>query len=126
MTTATKLEDAVGISASVACAIHCLAAPFLVALAPSLVGETAEIWLSGFLIAVSGAILARGWKTHRHVGPPLVFLVGASLLVVGRLTALLPTELEHVVIVTVALLFVAAHVYNFKCSKKCCGSHPEA
>jgi MerC mercury resistance protein len=122
-TTATaKWEDAIGASVSIACAIHCLAAPFLVALAPVLVGETAEKWLSGFLILLSGVILARGWKTHRHVGPPLVFLVGASLLVIGRLSHALPHELEHVVIVTVALFFVGAHVYNFKCSKKCCGS----
>ena len=126
MTTTTMNKwDAIGASASVACAVHCLAAPFLVALAPALVGETAEKWLSGFLILLSGVILARGWKTHRHVGPPFVFLVGAGLLLVGRLTSVLPDALEHVVIVTVALFFVGAHVYNFKCSKKCCGSHDE-
>jgi len=124
-TTTAKWEDAIGASASIACAIHCLAAPFLVALAPVLVGETAEKWLSGFLILLSGVILARGWKSHRHVGPPLVFLIGASLLLVGRLTAVIPTDLEHVVIVTVALFFVGAHVYNFKCAKTCCGSHNE-
>jgi len=124
-TAIAKWEDAIGASASIACAIHCLAAPFLVALAPVLVGETAEKWLSGFLILLSGMILARGWKTHRHVGPPLVFLVGASLLLVGRLTDVLPESLEHIVIVTVVLFFVGAHVYNFKCAKACCGSHDE-
>lgn len=124
-TMTTKWADTIGASASIACAIHCLAAPFLVALAPVLVGETAEKWLSGFLILLSGTILARGWKTHRHVGPPLVFLVGAILLVCGRLSHTLSAELEHVMIVAVAVFFVGAHVYNFKCSKKCCGSHDE-
>lgn len=124
MTTATtKWADTVGASASIACAIHCLATPFFVALAPVLVGETAEMWLSGFLILLSGVILARGWRTHRHIGPPLVFLVGAILLVFGRLSHALPDELEHMMIVAVALFFVGAHVYNFKCSKKCCGDH---
>ena len=121
-TVATKYEDAIGAGMSIACAIHSLAAPFLVALVPVLYGESADLWMSLGLIALTGAILARGWVKHRHAGPPIVFAIGSLLLLGSHLTEVLPHELEHGVIVAVALFFVGAHVYNFKCSKKCCGT----
>ena len=119
--TLNNYEDAIGAGASIVCAIHCLAAPFLVALAPVLYGETADLWTSGLLIGLSGVILARGWVKHRHVGPPVVFGVGSLLLVASHLSHEIHHELGHAGILVVALCFVGAHIYNFKCSKKCCG-----
>lgn len=119
--TLTEYEDAIGASASIACAVHCLAAPFLVALLPVLYGETADLWLSGSLILLSGVILARGWVKHHHVGPPVVFAVGSVLLIASHLSHEIHHELGHVGILAVSLCFVGAHIYNFKCSKKCCG-----
>ena len=114
--------DVFGGAASVTCAVHCMATPFLAALAPVLVGERVELGASVGLLALSGLIVGRGWWTHRHHAPVLVYLLGAGLLLGARLGGVVPHDWEHAVMALVAGVFVSAHAINATCSRRCCGT----
>jgi hypothetical protein len=63
-----------------ACAIHCVAAPVLVLIAPGIaVGSRAEWWLLYASTALAGWLLARGWQVHRRTAIAVLGLAGLSI-----------------------------------------------
>lgn len=123
--------DRIGLTASVACILHCVALTVAVLLWPA-------IWLRqriagielGWLLAIEiglaalsislgvGAAVA-GWRRHRRAGPPLLLLAGLSVLAVGVFTRLhqLPGWGTGVVVVG-GLLLVSGHAWNLRAAHR--------
>jgi len=117
--------DRAGIAISALCAVHCLAAPFVLVFLPAALVPIVEAeWLEWALIgctALAGgtAIVALGWRAHRRPLPVILFLVGIALLVGSRfefVEALVP---EAVFVAAGAALVIGAHGYNRVCSTRC-------
>ncbi|WP_322965719.1 MerC domain-containing protein [Sphingomonas fuzhouensis] len=80
--------DALAISASTLCLIHCLLLPVLIAFLPAIaewadLGETFHIVMLVIAVPLSGLTLIGGWRRHRAGLPVLVGAVGLILLIVG-------------------------------------------
>lgn len=78
--------DFIGFSASLLCAIHCMAVPFLVTLAPlARLHVFHASWLEYTVIFLSFCIgsisLVHGYQTHHQNGLALVILVAGFLLI---------------------------------------------
>lgn len=79
--------DRLGVFASVACAVHCLAAPLLFLAAPAL----GDLWahpLSHALIALlvlplAASVLWRGYRTHRKNWIAVSAVIGMSAVLLG-------------------------------------------
>lgn len=80
-------NDRLGVFASAACAVHCLAAPLLFLAVPSI----AEVWshpLSHAVIALlvlplASTVLLRGYRTHHRHWIAATTLLGIGAVVVG-------------------------------------------
>lgn len=114
--------DAIGIGASLACAVHCVALPLVAAVLP-LAGaavhyEPLEYVLLGATPVVGLAALYRGYRyQHRRFRPSLLFVIGFALLIAGHFW--FPHSLELTAIALGAGLLVAAHVDNIRFCRKC-------
>ncbi len=92
--------------APLACAVHCLAGPLLVAVLPvALFSETVEWGLFLLTVIFAAMVLGSGTRVHRRWGPwliaaPGILLWGSSL---GELLSPLPEEVGSVT----GALFVA-------------------
>lgn len=82
--------DRLGIWASIACALHCLAAPLLFLLVPRMAGVWSHPWshalIALFVLPLALFALGRGYRMHGRVwvvaaaGVGCVFLLGGGLL----------------------------------------------
>lgn len=117
-----------GVFSSAACALHCLLAPTLLVLGPTLpfVFLADESFHRTMLwVLLPSAILAFGIGCWRHKDL-WVLLLGAVGLLGICLTLVLPHEMlgetgERVVTVGAAIFLITAHVRNFKlCRSKDC------
>ncbi|GAA0529544.1 MerC domain-containing protein [Chitinophaga japonensis] len=115
--------DALGIGASLICAIHCAVLPLLVTILPLLgleilENEKLEYGLLAFTLFVGGASLFRGYRyCYHHVRPLLLFALGFLLLLSGHFLA--AGHWEPVFISTGALLIITAHTWNLRASRHC-------
>jgi hypothetical protein len=124
--------DRLGVSASVACAIHCAALTVALAVSPALwlrqrIGGIEVrwlLWLEWGLAATSiGLALGAGWLGWRRHGqrlPLLLLALGAALLLLGVFTRLhfVPYWGTAVVVAGGACL-VAGHWRNLRCRDGC-------
>src|SRR4051794_26168842 len=108
--------DMLGFSASAICAIHCMAVPAFLLLS-SFSGSTAlhnhtleTVILLFSTIIGSISIIPSYLKHHRKVVPLATFLLGISLIAVGRLQ--FPVLVETVLTVGGALLVATSHWIN--------------
>ncbi|MEY5046404.1 MAG: hypothetical protein RL713_1629, partial [Bacteroidota bacterium] len=82
--------DALGIAASIACAIHCAVLPLLMSSLPILgINIINNFWFEIFMILLAMGIglhsLTHGFKKHHHrLLPIIVFIIGISLLLVKQ------------------------------------------
>ncbi|MCP8900772.1 MerC domain-containing protein [Gilvimarinus xylanilyticus] len=88
MKSAQILTDKLAITLSLACAIHCLALPLLLALLPSLAAlaldhESFHFWMVVAVIPSSLYALTLGCKKHRRVRVLLLGTIGLTLLVLA-------------------------------------------
>ncbi|MGE7773451.1 MerC domain-containing protein [Chitinophaga sp. NPDC101104] len=114
--------DALGIGASLACAVHCVALPLVAAFLPlagvALHYEPLEYLLLGATPVVGLLALYRGYKyQHRRVRPSVLFVVGFALLMAGHFW--FPEAWELSAIALGAGLLIAAHVDNIRFCRKC-------
>lgn len=122
------LVDTTGACLSVACAIHCLAMPLLVAVLPLiglsfLVGERAEV-----VMIIGAAVLATGslvWgvRHHRSWRVFLILVVALAFIATGR-TAVEGT-FEIVFHSVGGILLASAHLVNRHLCKTCPACEPE-
>ncbi|MEM6459616.1 MAG: MerC domain-containing protein [Planctomycetota bacterium] len=85
--TPSRRWDRIGLVASLACAVHCLAAPFVLMLMP-LVGGTwshpAAHWvLAALVLPLAGWVVWRGFRRHRRRSAPIAAALGAGFIVAG-------------------------------------------
>ncbi len=110
--------DFVGFSASVACALHCAALPFLLTLAPLAGLEILDNhWVEYAFIVVSLAIaissLSHGYRKHHH-RPLSLILVGTGFLFIGA-GQLVHSEAWEIPMMAVGGSIVAvAHLINWR------------
>lgn len=117
-----KKLDQLGITASLACALHCAALPFLLTSLPLLgLGFLANSWVEIGMIFISVLLgfysLLTSYPTHKRITPLLVLIMGFTLIGSGHY---LVEDLEGLLIPLGGLSIAGAHFLNWKYSKSCC------
>ncbi|MGX5817924.1 MerC domain-containing protein [Chitinophaga lutea] len=115
--------DALGIGASLLCAVHCALLPLLTTALPLLgIGllehEGWEFGLLGFSFLMGYLALFRGYqRRHRHPLPLVLFTVGFAGLLIGHFFS---TESSEPFIITAgAALIIWAHWRNLRQARHC-------
>ena len=123
-----ELADTTGAYLSVACAIHCLAMPLLVAVLPLiglgfLANERAELFLILGAIGLAVGSLAWGIRNHRSWRALLILIVALAFIATAR-TAV--ESIFEVVFYSIgAILLASAHLVNRHLCKTCPACEPE-
>lgn len=121
--------DFIGFSASLLCAVHCAAVPFLLTLAPlaglQLLGNP---WLEYAIIIFSFVIasfsMIHGYRRHHHMKAPLaIVLIGFMFIGTGHT---LGDEWLEIILTTLGATIVAiAHIVNWKYFQRSQLGYPE-
>lgn len=86
--------DRLGIVASLGCAVHCLAAPFLLLLLPTLGSvwsHPAAHWvLAALVLPLAGVVVWRGYRLHRKRLALIAMGLGAAFIIAGLILPALP------------------------------------
>ena len=114
--------------ASVSCAIHCAALPFLLTALPLLGLEfLANAWVEITMIIISLFLgcysLLRSYPKHKNVGPLILLVIGFTFIFSGHF---LFHEVEFVLIPLGGFIIAASHFVNWKLMKKCSHNHQSA
>ncbi|MBO9619348.1 MAG: MerC domain-containing protein [Niabella sp.] len=119
--------DALGISASVICAIHCAVLPLFMASLP-LFGINiienrafeAGMILLAFLVGVYS--LFHGFRMHHHkIMPIVLFTLGMAFLVLKQIFLLY----HNLLLIPAVVLIISAHVFNYKLCRRHNHAHAE-
>ena len=117
--------DALGITTSVLCAIHCAVLPVIATSLPFfginiIHNRTFEWSMIIFALLVGSYALVHGHiKHHQYYGPLALFLTGFCFLVVKQFF----TAYEYWFLVPAVILIISAHYYNYKlCNRSKCAS----
>jgi len=108
--------DALGIAASVACAIHCAVLPLVMSSLPILgINIINNFWFEIFMIVLAMGIglhsLTHGFKKHHHrLLPIIVFVIGISLLLLKQILH----QYQIWFLVPAVILIVSAHYINYR------------
>lgn len=107
--------DALGITASVACAIHCAVLPLFLSSLPlfgiNIIDST--LFEAGMILlafAIGSYSFYHGYKKHHHSLVPFsLFTIGIILLVTKHFTGY-----ETILLIPAVILIVTAHLINFR------------
>jgi MerC mercury resistance protein len=125
---ATSLTlDRAGMAASVACAVHCAATPFVVIILPfgglALTGGSVFETLFAMGSVLIGSVSARiGLSLHNSRRPLLMVLLGGLLIAAGRFASSETIWPETVLVVSGVCLIAGAHAVNL-CLCRCHACH---
>lgn len=108
--------DAIGISASIACAIHCAVLPLFFSVLPlfginiihNMAFEAGMIMLT---LAIGVYALYHGYRRHHHSWIPLMLFGGGIVLLVLRLFFV---HYELWLLIPAVVLIVLAHLQNYR------------
>ena len=119
--------DYVGVTASLACAAHCVVVALLLGLMPA-ASMMAAPWIDWAFLALSAGIglvaLVPGFRRHGQRAPLTLFGVGLAILLVVRALQLPPTLLELLLVAAAASSLILAHWKNRGALHRCaCGPH---
>ena len=112
--------DTLGISASLACAIHCAVLPLFFTSLPLfgleiLHNKIFEYSMIAFAGIIGSYALYHGWKKHHHkVLPLIIFLTGLMFLILKEVFI----SEELLLLIPAAILIIGAHVLNFRFCRK--------
>ncbi|MBW8910379.1 MAG: MerC domain-containing protein [Sphingomonas sp.] len=112
------LIEGIAVGATIACLIHCVGLPLLIAAVP-LISEVLPIPAHFHLIALALAIpatagaLVAGYRRHRLAVPLIAGMIGLALLALGA-THWEATPLETPVTILGSLAIAAAHLTNWR------------
>jgi len=115
--------DALGIGASLLCAIHCVVLPFLMTILPLLgwqllENEAVEYCLMAATLLIGCFSLYRGYRhQHRSIKPLLLFIAGFVLLLTGHFIVAGRSSL--CIIAVGALSIIIAHWWNLRECRHC-------
>lgn len=119
--------DALGITASLACAIHCALLPLLFTAVPVfgveiVHNETFEYVMIALAFVIGVQALMHGYRKHHHSHRPvLLFSAGFALLVAKQIWH----GYQIWFLVPAVLLVVAAHYYNYRLCQQAHHCHKE-
>jgi len=108
--------NALGISAALACAIHCALLPLFISTLPLFgINLLSNIYFEAGMILIAviigGTTLFHGYKKHHHRLLPLIlFLSGMSLLILNHFTE----DYKILLLIPSSALIVAAYYLNWK------------
>ena len=108
--------DALGIAASLACAIHCAVLPLIISSLPILgINIINNFWFEIFMIVLAMGIglhsLTHGFKKHHHrLLPIIVFIIGICLLLAKQILH----QYQIWFLVPAVILIVSAHYINYR------------
>ena len=108
--------DAIGISASLACAIHCALLPLFLTSLPLfginiIKNQSFEIGMVLLAFGIGVSALYHGYKKHHHKWIPLiVFSVGFLFLVMKQFII----EYETWLLIPAVAMIITAHLLNFR------------
>lgn len=126
--------DRIGATGSFLCAIHCLAAPLVLALIPTLgaatwFGDRVEIGFVLFVSVMGLLSTVSSWRRHRRHHVPATMVLGVAVLWAGILVPRLHHQLTwHVLAMgTGGLLVASAHIANLRARRRhdaglCCAA----
>jgi uncharacterized membrane protein HdeD (DUF308 family) len=98
--------------APLACAVHCVATPVLLVIAPAIAVSPLVEWsFLGVTVLVAGIALAAGLRTHRDPWPLLPILLGIGLWFGSLMHAFRPIS-EELTTTMAALTVAAGLVWN--------------
>ncbi len=112
--------DALGITASVACAIHCAILPLFLSSLP-LFGVNIienlrfEYFMIGLAFIVGVYALFHGFKKHHHSWLPLLLFSTGIVLLIAKVSF---HDWRFILLVPSVLFIIAAHVLNFRMCRK--------
>ena len=112
--------DALGITASVACAIHCAILPLFLSSLP-LFGVNIienlrfEYFMIGLAFVVGVYALFHGFKKHHHSWVPLLLFCFGILLLIAKVSF---HPWRFLLLVPSVLFIIAAHVLNYRMCRK--------
>lgn len=118
------LVDRVGATASFACAVHCVALPFVLALLPLvglgfLAGHTFERIFVACAALLATASIVTGFRRHRHPQALFLMVPGIVLLVCGVAVDINSHIALHTAsVVAGGVLVASAHVTNLVLSHR--------
>ena len=115
------LADKAAIGLSLLCAIHCLALPLLIALAPAvgtlaIADESFHLWMVVVVIPLSTVALFLGCRQHRHTSVLALGVLGVLVLVSAVVLGhdVLGEVGERAVTLAGAALVAWSHVQNYR------------
>lgn len=118
-----KLEwlDRVGMTASVACAIHCAVLPFVLTVLPVLgmdffADKRVEIFMISLSVVVGAWAITRGIYSHKSVIPLGLLMLGFTLIACGHF---LIQDYEAVMVPIGGFTIAAAHYMNWRLNRIC-------
>jgi hypothetical protein len=108
--------DALGITASVACAIHCAVLPLFASVVPLfgvniIHNMTFEVVMVAIAVLIGSYSFYHGFRRHHHSWLPFsIFLAGITLLVLK----LFVVHYETWLLIPAVLLIVTSHFLNYR------------
>jgi hypothetical protein len=110
--------EGLAVGATLACLVHCIALPVILAALPALssvvpIPETFHILALAFAVPATGGALYVGYRHHRLAAPLMVGGAGIVLLALGVLHWG-ETPLEAPITILGSLLIAGAHVANWR------------
>lgn len=121
----THRLDQFGITASIACAVHCAALPLVITFLPLLGLEfLANIWVEITMICLSLLIgtysLGSSYPKHKRSLPILILVTGFLSIAMGHFVF---KDFEAILIPAGGFIIAAAHLMNWKYSRSCKHGH---
>lgn len=119
------LSDKAAIGLSLLCALHCLALPVVIALAPAVASlaiadESFHLWMVLVVVPVSAYALLLGCRRHGHLSIAVLGVVGLLVLVAAVIAGhdLLGEAGERAMTLSGASLIALSHLLNFRSCRR--------
>jgi hypothetical protein len=119
--------DALGVGASIACAIHCAVLPILFSSLPLfgldfIQNKFFEYFMIGLAFVIGVYSLSHGFRKHHHrLYPILLFSVGFVFLLGKEINP----KLEILFLIIAVSLIISAHYFNYRLCKTATHYHKE-
>ena len=112
--------DKLGVTASLLCAIHCIALPLLLTSLPILgidlvENKGFEIFMIALAFVIGCVALAKGKKGYKSNKPIILFSIGISFLILKECFH----EWHNFLLIPAVAFIIWAHYSNYKLSSKC-------
>ncbi|MFV0604401.1 MAG: MerC domain-containing protein [Niabella sp.] len=108
--------DALGITTSIACAIHCAVLPLFMASLPlfgiNIIENMAfELFMIGLAFVVGIYALWHGYRWHHHKKLPLILFTAGIVCLILKQVFL---EYHNTLLIPAVVLIIAGHVLNYR------------